>query len=190
MSASRAAVAGWSPGPGPCCWWRWSAGAALTPRYRRRSRRGHKPRAVHDPSKILLDVAVAVALGGDCLSDVGMLRSEPDVFGTVASDPTVSRLIATLARSGPKVLAAIRSARTEVRERVWQLVGTRSPAADGQATVDIDGVLVIAHSQKQDAAPTWKKSFGRPSAAGVRRPRPAGVRGASGRVAAGGQRRF
>ncbi|WP_438306150.1 IS1380 family transposase [Streptomyces sp. HUAS TT11] len=119
-----------------------------------------KPRAVHDPGQILLDVALAVALGGDCLSDVGMLRSEPDVFGTVASDPTVSRLIATLARSGPKALAAIRSARAEVRERVWQLAGTRSSAADGQATVDIDGVLVIAHSEKQDAAPTWKKSFG------------------------------
>lgn len=49
------------------------------------------PRAVHDPGKILLDVAVAVALGGDCLADVGMLRAEPAVFGAVASDPTVSR---------------------------------------------------------------------------------------------------
>ncbi|MYR59343.1 IS1380 family transposase, partial [Streptomyces sp. SID625] len=26
-----------------------------------------KPRAVHDPGRILLDVALAVALGGDCL---------------------------------------------------------------------------------------------------------------------------
>lgn len=47
-----------------------------------------KPRAVHDPAKILLDVALAVALGGDCLADVAMLRSEPAVFGPVASDPT------------------------------------------------------------------------------------------------------
>jgi hypothetical protein len=43
-----------------------------------------KPRAVHDPGKILLDVALAVALavalGGDCLADVAMLRAEPDVF--------------------------------------------------------------------------------------------------------------
>jgi hypothetical protein len=49
-----------------------------------------KPRAVHDPGKVL-DVALAVALGGDCLADVGMLRAEPAVFGPVASDPTVSR---------------------------------------------------------------------------------------------------
>lgn len=48
-----------------------------------------KPRAVHDPGKSLLDVALAVALGGDCLADVGMLRAEPTVFGPVASDPTV-----------------------------------------------------------------------------------------------------
>ncbi|MGY5061200.1 IS1380 family transposase [Streptomyces sp. 900105755] len=126
--------------------------AALTP--------WRKPRAVHDPGKILLDVALAVALGGDCLADVGMLRAEPGVFGPVASDPTVSRLIDALAASGPKALAAIRGARSEVRERVWELAGASSPAADGQVTVDIDGVLVLAHSEKQDATPTWKKTFG------------------------------
>ncbi|WP_030600218.1 IS1380 family transposase [Streptomyces fulvoviolaceus] len=119
-----------------------------------------KPRAVHDPGKILLDVALAVALGGDCLADVGLLRAEPDLFGPVASDPTVSRLIDTLAASGPKALAAIRSARAEVRTQVWELAGANGPAADGQVTVDIDGVLVLAHSEKQDATATWKKTFG------------------------------
>ncbi|WP_030577871.1 IS1380 family transposase [Streptomyces anulatus] len=119
-----------------------------------------KPRAVHDPGKVLLDVALAVALGGDCLADVAMLRCEPAVFGPVASDPTVSRLIDTLATSGEKVLQAIRSARSEVRQRVWSLAGENAPDADGQVTVDLDGVLVIAHSDKQDAAATWKKTYG------------------------------
>ncbi len=59
-----------------------------------------KPRAVHDPGKILLDLALAVALGGDCLADIATLRAEPAVFGPVASDPTVSRLIDTLATAG------------------------------------------------------------------------------------------
>ena len=77
-----------------------------------------KPRAVHDPGKILLDVALAVALDGDCLADVAMLRAEPAVFGPVASDPTVSRLIGTLAAGGKRALAAIRTARAEVREGV------------------------------------------------------------------------
>ncbi|QGZ52611.1 IS1380 family transposase [Streptomyces sp. QHH-9511] len=119
-----------------------------------------KARAVHDPGKILLDVALAVALGGDCLADVGTLRAEPTVFGPVASDPTVSRLVDTLAAGGKRVLAALRTARAEVREHVWQLAGETAPDADGQVTVDIDGVLVLAHSEKQDAAATWKKTFG------------------------------
>ncbi|MFI5801205.1 IS1380 family transposase [Streptomyces sp. NPDC051677] len=119
-----------------------------------------KPRAVHDPGKMLLDVALAVALGGDCLADVAMLRCEPAVFGPVASDPTISRLIGTLAASGEEALQAIRSARSEVRGRVWSLAGKNAPDADGQVTVDLDGVLVIAHSDKEDAAATWKKTYG------------------------------
>ncbi|WP_331730027.1 IS1380 family transposase (plasmid) [Kitasatospora sp. NBC_00070] len=119
-----------------------------------------KARAVHDPGKVLLDVALAVALGGDCLADVAMLRAEPAVFGPVASDPTVSRLVDTLAAAGPRALGAIRRARAEVRERVWRLAGEAAPDAGGEVTVDIDGVLVLAHSEKQDAAKTWKKTFG------------------------------
>ncbi|MGY4957774.1 transposase [Streptomyces nigrescens] len=66
-----------------------------------------KPRVAHDPGKVLLDIALAVALGGDCLADAAMLRAEPEVIGPVASDPTISRLIGAL--------AVIRSARAEVR---------------------------------------------------------------------------
>jgi hypothetical protein len=119
-----------------------------------------KPRAVHDPGKILLDVALAVALGGDCLADIGMLRAEPAVFGPVASDPTVSRLIDTLAAGGQRALDAIRSARSHVRQHVWKLAGQTAPDATGSVTVDLDGVLVIAHSDKEDTAATWKKTFG------------------------------
>jgi hypothetical protein len=119
-----------------------------------------KPRAVHDPGKILLDLALAVALGGDCLSDVALLRAEPALFGPVASDPTASRLVDALAAAGPRALAAIRRARAEVREQVWKLAGHAAPDTSGQVVVDIDGVLVLAHSEKQDAAATWKKTFG------------------------------
>lgn len=105
-----------------------------------------KPRAVHEPGKILLDVALGVTLGGDCLADVALLRAEPAVFGPVASDPTVSRLIDALAAAGPKALTAIRSARAKVRSRVWELAGANGPAADGSVIVDIDGVLVQRNS--------------------------------------------
>ncbi|WP_395292246.1 IS1380 family transposase [Kitasatospora hibisci] len=119
-----------------------------------------KPRAVHDPGKVLLDLALAVALGGDCLSDIGVLRAEPAVFGPVASDPTVSRLVDALAAAGPRALAAVRRARSEVRQRVWKLAGQAAPDTGSEVIVDIDGVLVLAHSEKEHAAATWKKTFG------------------------------
>jgi DDE family transposase len=120
-----------------------------------------KRRAVHDPGKVLLDVALAVALGGDCLTDVSLLRAEPGVFGPVASDPAISRLIDTLAGAGPKALSAIRSARAAVRQRVWSLAGDHSRVGQvGQVVVDIDAALVTSHAEKEDAAPTWKKTFG------------------------------
>ena len=49
------------------------------------------PRAVHSPGKIVTDLAVALALGGDCLADVAMLRCQPELFGPVASDPVGHR---------------------------------------------------------------------------------------------------
>jgi len=44
--------------------------------------------AVHDPAKVLLDLALTLALGGDTCSDLAVVRAEPAVFGPVASDPT------------------------------------------------------------------------------------------------------
>ena len=119
-----------------------------------------RPRAIHDPGKVVLDVALAVALGGDCLADVGMLRAEPGLFGPVACDPTVSRLIDTLAAAGPTALAAIRAARSQVRARVWELAADAAPDAGGQVTVDLDGLLVVAHSDKEGAAATFKRGWG------------------------------
>ncbi len=117
-----------------------------------------RPFAVHDPGKIVLDLAVAVALGGDAACDVGVLRAQPGVFGLVASDPTVSRLIATLAEDSDGALAAISAARAVARERVWGFAG--APIQDGQVVIDLDATLLTAHSEKEDATRTWKKGFG------------------------------
>jgi hypothetical protein len=118
-------------------------------------------RAVHDPGKIVADLAVAVALGGGCLADVGLLRAEPDLFGPVASDPVVSRLVTRLAADAPRALKAIRAARAGARERAWSLAGDAAPGAGGRlVTMDIDATLVTAFSEKELATPTWKKTFG------------------------------
>jgi hypothetical protein len=118
-------------------------------------------RAVHSPGKIVTDLAVALALGGDCLADVAMLRCEPGLFGPVASDPVVSRLVARLAGDAPRALKAIRAARAAARARAWDLAGQAAPGGDGgQVTVDIDATIVTSCSEKQQAAPTWKRTYG------------------------------
>ena len=88
------------------------------------------PSATHDPGKIVADLAVAVALGGALRGDVAVLRAQPGVFGPVASDPTVSRLISRLAGDADDAVAAISAARAVARERVWRIAG--SPVQDGR----------------------------------------------------------
>jgi hypothetical protein len=123
--------------------------------------RWRAPRAVHDPGKIVTDLVVALALGGDCLADIAVLRAQPGLCGLVASDPVVSRLIGALAGDLPRALRVIRTARAAARERAWALAGERAPGADGALIpVDIDATIVVAHSEKENAAATWKKTFG------------------------------
>jgi hypothetical protein len=126
--------------------------------------RWRRPLATHDPAKVLLDLALSLALGGDCLADVGVLRGEPGVFGRVASDPTVSRTLAALAADVDRALVAIDTARAAARGRVWALAGDRAPDhnadADQPLVVDLDATLVTAHSDKELAAPTFKRGYG------------------------------
>ena len=123
--------------------------------------RWRAPRAVHDPGKILTDLVVTLALGGDCLADVAVLRAQPELAGPVASDPVISRLVSALAAEGPRALRAIRQARAAARERAWALAGDRAPGADGGLIpVDLDATIVLAHCEKEKAAPTWKKTYG------------------------------
>jgi hypothetical protein len=123
--------------------------------------RWRAPRAVHDPGKIVTDLVVALALGGDCLADIAVLRAQPGLCGLVASDPVVSRLIGALAGDLPWALRVIRTARAAARERAWALAGERAPGADGALIpVDTGATIVVAHSEKENAAATWKKTFG------------------------------
>jgi hypothetical protein len=120
--------------------------------------RWRRPLATHDPGKVVLDLAVAVALGGDAACDIAVLRAQPGVFGSVASDSTVSRLIARLAQDADAALAAISGARAIARARVWEVAG--APVQDGKVVIDLDATLLDAHSEKEQASRTWKKGFG------------------------------
>ncbi|MFC6714298.1 IS1380 family transposase [Branchiibius cervicis] len=123
-----------------------------------------KPFATHRPGKVLTDLAISVALGGDCLADAGLLRAEPGLFGPVGSEATISRTITALARDADRVIRGINTARAAARARAWELAGDAAPNRDTCAEhpliVDIDATLVTAHSEKEKAAPTFKRGFG------------------------------
>jgi hypothetical protein len=108
--------------------------------------------SAHDPGRVICDLAVMLADGGDCLADLGALRDQVDVFGSVASDSTAFRVIDSIDAAR---LVAIRAARAGARERAWAL-----GAQPTEVVVDIDATLVTSHSEKEGAAPTYKRGFG------------------------------
>jgi hypothetical protein len=126
-----------------------------------------RPRAVHDPGRVLVDLAVAVADGAQCISDIAVLADQPGLFGSVASDSTVWRLLDQL---GAPELAAVAGARAAAREVAWaqraEICGAPVPAARaaGQVlpglVVDLDATIVVCHSEKESAAATFKSTFG------------------------------
>ncbi|WP_420886638.1 IS1380 family transposase, partial [Brachybacterium muris] len=123
-----------------------------------------KPLAEHHASKVLLDLAMTLAIGGEHASDTDLLRCEPGLFGDVASAPTISRTLTTLAQDAPTVVEAISQARRIARERAWALAGDHSPvrrvSAQNPLVIDLDATLINVHSEKEQAAPTFKRGFG------------------------------
>lgn len=109
-------------------------------------------RSRHDPGRVVRDLALVLADGGDCLADLRALRDQEPLFGAVASDATAWR---TLAALDERRLQAIRRSRAHARRRVWEQAG-----APARVILDIDGTLVTAHSDKEGAAGTYKGGFG------------------------------
>jgi hypothetical protein len=118
--------------------------AALAPTKRRR--RGH------DRGMVLVDLAVMLADGGETISDLAVLRNQPMLFGEVASLATAWR---TLEAVDDACLARIAHARAGARRRAWA-----AGADPGFYVIDIDGTLIGSHSDKQGAAPNYKRGFG------------------------------
>jgi Transposase DDE domain group 1 len=110
----------------------------------------------HDRGQVLRDLAVMLAAGGDCVSDLRLLRDQPEVFGEVASVPTAWRVLAWELPADPRGIAAVWSALARARARAWAL----GAAPRGPLRIDLDATLIQAHSDKQGAAPTFKKGFG------------------------------
>ncbi|WP_405065360.1 IS1380 family transposase [Kribbella sp. NBC_01510] len=109
----------------------------------------------HAPGQVLVDLAVTIADGGDALRHLRTLRDQAKLFGPVASDPTAWRVV-------DKVDAArldlLRAARAQARERAW--AAGAGPDLAQVLRLCFDSSLLTAHSEKENAAPTWKKGFG------------------------------
>ena len=127
-------------------------------------------RAGHDPGRVLVDVAVAIADGAVTITDVQALADQQGLHGpagSVASTPTIWRVLAGIDAA---MLGQIRLARAQARDRAWaargELTGTELPGsraagkAIAEVVIDLDATLVTAHSEKEDARGNFKGGFG------------------------------
>jgi hypothetical protein len=119
--------------------------------------RSPQDRRRHPAAAVLRDLAVMLADGGDCLSDLAVLRDQPELFGPVASTPTAWRVVDRIARDASG-LARLRAARAHARGRAWAAGGHPDVEV---LVVDADATLVLSHSDaKQGAAGTYKHTYG------------------------------
>ena len=107
----------------------------------------------HDRGRVLVDLAVMLADGGEAISDLAVLRDQPTLFGEVASlatgvaDTRSDRRRRARPDRGRRGLPLVRQA--------WA-----AGADPGFYVIDFDATLVNSHSEKEDAAPTYKRGFG------------------------------
>ena len=109
----------------------------------------------HFPGQVLADLAVSIADGATSISGMRTLRDQPSLFGSVASTPTAWRVLDKV--SGER-LCLLRAGRAKARTAAWR--AGAAPDLSGELVLDFDATVVIAHSEKEDAAPTWKHTFG------------------------------
>jgi hypothetical protein len=141
-------------------------------------------RGGHDPGRVVCDLAVMLADGGRCVSDLAALAGQESLFGEVASVSTARRVVQSVGKSE---LAGVRAARAAARARAWA-----QGARPERVILDFDATPVLVHSEKEAAAGHYKGGFGfnplivscgREILAGVLRPGNAGANNAKDHLA-------
>ena len=123
---------------------------------------------VLDRGIVLVSMATAIALGAASMSDIAVLAHLAPVLGNAPSGPTARRAL-DLA-GGTAMLDRIARGQAGARAQVWTLIeGTPAgfpwlaiagKTLAGRVVIDMDATLVTARSDRDGAAPTWKKGYG------------------------------
>lgn len=111
-------------------------------------------RSGHDPGRVVRDLAAMLADGGECVSDLGALRDQLELFGQIASDSTAYRTIERIS-SEAVLVDGLRAAHAAARAHAWRL-GVKPE----RVTIDLDATLIAAHSDKDGAAGNFKGGYG------------------------------
>ena len=121
----------------------------------------------HDRGRVFTDLAVVLADGGHRIGDIATLRDQAALFGSVASMPTAWRCLHEITAAA---LDRVSAARARARRRVWELVVARHGRLPPSRTcygdlgevvaIRLDASIVVSYSEKENAAPTFKKTFG------------------------------
>lgn len=105
------------------------------------------PRRRHDPGVTLAQMAVTLADGAECLSDLEALRGQPQLFGPVPARTSAQRAFAAL---GPAELRRLAGARAQARTTAW----AAGAGPDGDtATLDLDATIVRTRADKEGRRP-------------------------------------
>jgi hypothetical protein len=109
-------------------------------------------RSAHDPGRVIRDVVVMLADGGDCVTDIDAYQGQERLFGARASETTTHRVLKSV---DDQLLGRIRAARAQARIRVWD-----AGARPDTITLNIDATLLTADSDKELAAGNYKHGYG------------------------------
>ena len=115
---------------------------------------------------VLVSTAAAIAMGATAMADIAVLGQLAPVLGAAPSDSTVRRV---LDLATDRMLTRIAQARARIRKRAWELIEdaggfpwitVAGRTLEKWLVIDMDGTLITAHSDKENAKPTWKMGYG------------------------------
>jgi Transposase DDE domain group 1 len=121
---------------------------------------------VHDRGRVLADLACAIADGGEAISDFRVIGDQRELFGLVASVPTVWRMLSEIAADGERMLGRVTAAVNAARRAAWAGIAARHGSLpgvrmadrvlDGVTCIRLDASVVTCHSDKELAEPNFK----------------------------------